>query len=226
MFEKQTFRELKNKHGVYRKAIANALNSYQAPDKVHNPRKIHLIADATYFGERKEKTSWCALVFRDPKAKENLWWSFFDTETTSAYLEGRVFLEKLGYHILSMTGDGFGGLRQAFTGIPYQMCHVHMERIIIAGTTRKPILEAGKVLLALARLLHKTDGETFKHYLREYLNKYQFFLNEKTTNPLTGESFYTHEPLRKAALSLVRFLPFLFTFENNKNIPRTTNSLE
>ena len=150
----------------------------------------------------------------------------FNTETTKAYLEGRIFLERLGYTILSITGDGFGGLRQAFTGIAYQMCHVHMERIVIAGTTRKPILEAGKALLALARLLHKTDEETFKHYLNEYLKKYQVFLNEKTTNPLTGETFFTHEPLRRASLSLVNFLPYLFTYEKNKNIPRTTNSLE
>lgn len=137
-----------------------------------------------------------------------------------------MFLENLGYTILSVTGDGFGGLRQAFTGIPFQMCQVHMERIIITGTTRKPILEAAKALLALARLLHKTDGETFKYYLKQYLNKYQVFLNEKTVNPLTGETFHTHEPLRRASLSLVRFLPHLFTYEGNKNISKTTNSLE
>ena len=226
MFKKQTLRELKGEHGVYRVGLKNALSSYKAREKTHHPRKVHLVADATYFGERREQTSWCAVVFRDPRSKENLWWSFFDTETTSAYLEGRIFLEKLGYTILSITGDGFGGLRTAFSSIPYQMCHVHMERIVISGTTRKPIMEAGKALLALARLLHKTDGETFKHYLREYLNKYQVFLNEKTVNPLTGESFFTHEPLRRAVLSLVRFLPYLFTYEKNKNIPGTTNSLE
>ena len=36
----------------------------------------------------------------------------------------------------------------------------------------------------------------------------------------------THEPLYKATMSLWRFLPYLFTFETNKNIPKTTNSLE
>lgn len=128
--------------------------------------------------------------------------------------------------MLSITGDGFGGLRAAFKDVPFQMCHVHMERIITAGTTRNPILEAGKALLALAKLLHKTDGETFKHYFREYLTKYRDFLNEKTTNPSTGETFLTHEPLHRATLSLIRFLPYLFTYETNKNIPRTTNSLE
>ncbi len=207
--------------------MRNLLNNYKAPEKTHFPRKINLVVDALYFGERKEKTSWCPIAFRDPKKKENLWWNFFKTETTSAYSEGKDYLEKLGYEILSVTGDGFGGLRTAFSGIPFQMCHVHMERIVIEGTTRKPILEAGKGLLALVRSLHqKISGETFKYYLKKYLEKYQSFLNEKTINQETGESFFTHEPLRKAALSLVRFLPYLFTFETNKNISRTTNSLE
>lgn len=218
---------MKGEHGVYRKGLKNALSSYQAPNKTHEPRKINLVADALYFGERKEKTSWCAICFRDPKRKENLWWTFAQTETTSTYVLGRRYLENLGYTILSVTGDGFSGLRQAFVGIPFQMCHVHMERIVIAGTTRNPILEAGKALLALVRLLHqKVDGETFKHYVQKYLETYRGFLNEKTTNSITGETFLTHEPLHRATLSIVRFLPYLFTFEKNKDISRTTNSLE
>ncbi len=218
---------MKGEYGVYRQTLKNALSSYRAPEKIHDPRKINLVVDALYFGERKGETSWCALVFRDPKRKENLWWGFFDTETTSAYVTGRKYLENLGYTILSVTGDGFGGLRQAFSGISFQMCHVHMERIVIAGTTRKPILEAGQALLALVRLLHqKIDGEAFKHYFQKYLEKYRDFLNEKTINPETEVISLTHEPLHKATMSLVRFLPYLFVFEQNKNISRTTNSLE
>ena len=200
--------------------------SYRAPEKIHEPRKTHLVVEAIYFGERKEKTGWCAIVFRDPKRKENLWWDFFDTETSTGYLKGKISLENLGYTILSVTGDGFGGLRTVFSEIPLQMCHVHMERIIVQGTTRKPILEAGKALLALIKTLHYSDENTFKNYFRKYVEKYQSFLNEKTTNLITGETFYTHDPLRRAVLSLVRFVPYLFTYKKNKNIPRTTNSLE
>ena len=185
-----------------------------------------MIADALYFGERTEDTSWCAVCFRDPKRKENLWWSFGKTETTSIYLQGRAYLENLGYTILSVTGDGFGCLRAAFSGIPLQMCQVHMERLVIHGTTRKPILEAGIALLALIKTLHYTDGNTFKNYFKKYVSKYQSFLNEKTINSETGRSEFTHKPLHDAVFSLMRFLPDLFTFEQNKNIPRTTNSLE
>lgn len=220
-------RELKSRHGKDRRTLKDFLGEYKAPEKKHDPRRINLVVDALYFGERKEATSWCAVCFRDPKRKENLWWKFCHAETTSVYLEGRKELENLGYTILSVTGDGFGGLRQAFSDIPFQMCHVHMERIVVNGTTRNPILEAGQALLALTRALHqKISSETFKFYLKKYLEKYHTFLNEKTTNPLTGETFLTHEPLHKASLSLVRFIPYLFTFETDKNISRTTNSLE
>ncbi len=107
------------------------------------------------------------------------------------------------------------------------MCHVHMERIVTKGTTKKPILEAGRALLALVKTLHQgISSEEFKNYLNKYLEKYRDFLNEKTTNPATGETFFTHEPLRRASLSLFHFLPHLFTFEKDKNIPRITNSLE
>jgi hypothetical protein len=184
------------------------------------------VVDATYFGERKEDTSWCAVCFRDPKRKENLWWGFGKTETTGIYLQGKAYLENLGYTILSVTGDGFGGLRTAFSDLPLQMCHVHMERLVVKGTTRKPILEAGQALLALIKTLHYTDGNTFKNYFKKYVEKYQSFLNERTVNPLTGEKFLTHEPLHGAVLSVMKFLPYLFTFEKDRNIPSTTNTLE
>lgn len=101
-----------------------------------------------------------------------------------------------------------------------------MERLIVNGTTRNPILESGQALLALAKLLHHTDSKTFEYYLNKYLDEYRDFLNEKTINPFSGERCFTHEPLRKAATSLLRYRPYLFTFEQNQNIPKTTNSLE
>lgn len=227
VFNKQTFRELRQENNKDHRTLKKYFNEYKAPEKKHEPRSINIVVDALYFGERTEETSWCPIVFRDPKRKENLWWDFFDTETASAYLKGKEYLEKLGYKILSVTGDGFGGLRAIFKDIPFQMCHIHMERIVVKGTTKNPILEAGKVLLALVRTLHQgINSETFKKYLNLYIGKYRNFLNEKTLNPLTGKLDWTHEPLHRATSSLLHFLPYLFTFECNKNISRTTNCLE
>lgn len=226
VFGKQAIRELAKHFNKDRRTIKSLLDTYTPQTKQHQPRAVHLIVDATYFGERKEETSWCVVVARDMYQKEDLWWLFTKTETTSVYPQMRYELESCGYTILSVTGDGFGGIKQAFSSIPYQMCHVHMERIVVKGTTRNPKLEAGEVLLALVRTLPDTNSHTFNIRLRQYLNKYNNFLNEKTTNPETGEQYWTHRELRRSVFSLVRLEKYLFTFEHNRKIPTTTNSLE
>jgi Zn ribbon nucleic-acid-binding protein len=222
VFGKQTIREMDKDKRTIRKLF----DTYTAPTKVHQPRPVHLVADATYFGERLEESSWCVAVLRDPRAKENLVWEFSQTETTSLYISLKEQLLTRGYLIRSVTADGFMGIQSAFSGIPYQMCHVHMERLVTRGTTRKPQTEAGIVLLALVRTLHTTDSRTFTTRLEAYIAKYRNFLNEKTTNPFTGEKYWTHKELRGAVMSLIRYRPYLFTFEQNKKIPRTTNSIE
>ena len=185
-----------------------------------------MLVDTTYFGERQQDTIWCLVVFRDAYSKEDIWWEYSLVETTISYLRGRKALEDLGYEIISVTGDGFGGIRQAFKGVPLQMCHVHMERIIIRETTRKPKLEAGIELLALVRTLKTTNSVIFRKRLHLYVVKYRDFLNEKTINPETGGTFWTHQKYRKAFHSLNRFEEYLFTYEQNSSIPKTTNSLE
>ena len=184
------------------------------------------MVDAKYFGERDEKTIWCLIVFRDCWTKENVWWTYAETESTGIYRYGRYELEALGYIIKSVTGDGFGGIRQAFSGIPYQMCKVHMERLIRFGTTRNPKTEAGRVLLALAMSIHDTDSSTFRKRYQLYLRKYSEFLNETTINMETGRKEWTHHKLRRASLSVSTHLPYLFVYEGNNKIPSNTNGLE
>ena len=70
------------------------------------------------------------------------------------------------------------------------------------------------------------NSHVFITRLNKYVEKYRNFLNEKTTNSLTGEKYWTHKELRGAVLSLLNFKKYLFTFEQNKNIPKTSNSLE
>ncbi|MFT7565364.1 MAG: hypothetical protein ACI8V7_000362 [Candidatus Paceibacteria bacterium] len=226
VFGKQTIRELSRDYEVDKRIVKEYLNTYTVPTKTHFPRTINLVVDGTYFGERKEQTSWCLVVFRDPRNKENLWWTFTKAETISVYREGRDYLESLGYTIKSVTGDGFGGIRQAFSCTPFQMCHVHMERLVIKGTTRNPQTKAGVVLLSLVRTLKDTDQETFRNRSKQFIEIYRDFLNEETIHPLSEESSYKHDGVRSALKSLVRFEPFLFTFKQNKKISRTTNSIE
>ena len=226
VFHKQTIRELSETYKKDKRNIRALLRDYEPPQKVHNPRRVNIVVDATYFGERKEDTSWCVVVARDHEQGEDLVWKFSNTESTSVYVSIREELEHIGYIIKSVTGDGFIGIRSAFSGIPFQMCHVHMERIVTKGTTKNPQTQAGQVLLALIRTLHTTTKKTFLKRLNKYIEKYRDFLNEKTINPLTNEQYWTHKELRKAVVSLMMHMPFLFTYSSNTHIAKTTNSLE
>jgi hypothetical protein len=226
VFHKQTMRELGEMYGKDKRTIRALLYSYEPPKKRQHPRIVHIVVDATYYGERKEGTSWCVVVARDHETGEDLVWRFAQTESTSVYRAVRDELEDLGYTIASVTGDGFSGIQSAFSGIPYQMCHVHMERIVTRGTTKNPQTEAGEVLLALTRTLHNTTKKTFTKRLQLYFSKYGTLLDEMTTNPLTGERYRTHKRLRSAAMSLLRLMPWLFTYSANTHIAKTTNSLE
>jgi hypothetical protein len=183
------------------------------------------VIDTTYFGKRIDGTSWGVMLFRDYDQKENLWWKYVVHESTDGYLEGKLFLERIGYVILSVTFDGFKGNIKVFQGIPAQICLFHIKQMVIRGTTLNPQTEAGKVILALAQTLTKTNKKIFKKRLKHFHVIYALFLNEKTTHP-DGSWSYTHEGVRKAYLSIVHWYDFLFTFHFDKSIPSTTNTCD
>ena len=64
--------------------------------------------------------------------------------------------------------------------------------------------------------------------LNDWYTKYQFFLKEKTINPITRRWFYTHKRIRSAYRSLKTNLPYLFIYQKytELKIPNTTNSLD
>lgn len=225
VFHKQTIRELVEETGHDKKTIMKYLDSYAVPLKQHHPRPIHLVVDATYFGNRKNRTGWGVILFRDAIKKENLWWKYVTHEDASAYADGRAYLEPLGYTILSVTGDGFTALPKVFSGIPFQMCHFHMKQIVVRAVTLRPKTEAGVVLLALAQTLTKTDEGIFSVRLRSFHFTYATFLSEKTIHP-DGSWSWTHEGARQAYLGLTRWFPYLFTCHEDHSIPNTTNTCD
>jgi len=223
VFKKQVIRELKETYHLGKRTVQAFLEKYILPIKTHNPRALFVVVDATYFRKVKNTEPWCAVVFRDPIKGEN---GFGDVETHNLYLQGKVYLESLGYIFLGVTGDGKSCIRKVFDDIPFQMCLVHMERIVVRKITRNPKLEAGIVLLALIKTLGRCSSDTWKERWKQYIEKYRDFLNEKSINPETGISFWTHQELRSAVLSVQMFLPYLFSYETTKELSQTTNSLE
>ena len=225
IFHKQTIRELIESTRHDKKTIISYLENYKVDIKIHNPRSIHLVVDATYFGKRTDDTAWGVILFRDNDQKENLWWKYVEREDASSYLEGRTFLEQKGYKILSVTCDGFSGNIPVFKGISLQMCHFHMKSIVIRGVTLKPKTEAGQVLLALIKTITYTTQKDFTNRLRMFHASYANFLNEKTFHP-DGSWSWTHEGVRKAYLSVVHWYDYLFVYHSDKLIPNTTNTCD
>lgn len=223
-FHKQTLKELARLYHVRISEVQKVIDEYVLPPVIHIQGEVYIQIDATYFGSKESK--FCLILFRDYINKKNLIWKFCDLEREIYYLEMKLELERLGYIIKGVVADGLPLFRRVFRDIPYQMCLVHMERIIIRGTTRNPKLEAGLALLALARSLHTIDQYRFNQYMNKYTLKYFHFLNEKTYSEETGESWYTHERLRESFLSLQHLHKYLFTYKTDSNISKNTNSIE
>lgn len=226
VFHKQTFTELSKSYHIKINTLQKIFDEHVLEKKIHNPRIIYLVVDGTYFGTTGTPSAFCLVVFRDEENKENIWWKFCEVETYEVYKEGKDYLTSLGYVIRGVTADGLPLIRNVFRDIKFQMCLVHMERIIIRGTTKFPILEAGKVLLAIAGTLHSTNKDELRSRLLKYKEIYWEFLNEKAFSAVTGEPWIIHRELLRSFKSLYNLFPYLFTYESDSRISKTSNSIE
>lgn len=199
------------------------LDAYESPPRELIPRPIVIVADAMFFGRY-----WGVVVMRDPHRKENLYWEEIMTESPSVYQWGISDLSQQGFTIQALVIDGRKGVREAFPGVPIQMCQFHQVKIVTRYLTMHPILEAGQELRAIVLSLARSTEADFSILLDEWHVRWREFLKEKTVDPVTKRWHYTHRRLRSACFSLRRNLPYLFTYERYPalKIPNTTNCLE
>jgi hypothetical protein len=213
---------LVRKYKKCEKWVRTQLDAYILPAWKPKPRHMVAIMDATHTGD-----TWMVVV-RDPNEKENVYWREHQHETTFAYQEARRVLEARGFTLTAVVGDGRVATPWVFSDIPTQMCHFHQEQIVIKYTTLNPKLEAGKELLDLVRTLPNTDEASFTDAFNHWCRTWDTFLKERSVNPETGRTQYTHRKLRAARTSIKQHLPYLFTYQRHPNlhIPNTTNSLD
>lgn len=148
----------------------------------------------------------------DAYSRANLYKQYVKYETNQLYALGIAHLQAKGFVVKAIVCDLRKGLLQLFSGIPVQMCQFHQMATITRYLTRKPKLQAAKQLGELARMLARTDKERFEGGLGQWHEKWETFMNQRSTNETTGKSFYTHKRLRSAYRSLVTNLPWLFTW--------------
>jgi len=203
--------------------VRKQLEDHKLPVRKVESCKTVIVADATFF-----KRSFGILVLRSDKLKQNIFWKQIDYERIETYLRARRKIESQGFIITGIVTDGRPGIRGVFGDIPMQMCHFHQKQIITRHLTTKPKLKAGIELRRISQTLCNTTEEKFIKMLDLWYLKWQQFLKEKTTNPITGKWFYTHRRIRSAHYSLKTNLLYLFTYQKYPwlNIPNTTSSLE
>lgn len=218
-----TVDQLSRLHGRSEKWIRTQLDACQIPPHVLASRPVVVVADAMFFGRH-----WGVVVMRDPHARENLYWQVITTESPSVYQQGIAHLVEQGFSIQALVIDGRKGVREAFPGIPVQMCHFHQVKIVTRYLTMRPKLESGQELRTVALALVRSTEQEFAALLNDWHMRWNAFLKERTDDPETKRWHYTHRRLRSAYFSLQRNLPYLFMFERYPalNIPNTTNCLE
>lgn len=226
LFGKQTLKQLSIESELSLPTLRKYLDALDIPVFNPVPRVIVLVLDALYFGEKKDQNG--LLVCKDYLTKEIVYYNFIHTETKLVYQEAKQKLEQKGFTILAVVADGRIGIKPVFKGIPLQMCQFHQIQIVNRYLTKKPKLEPAIRLKEIMGKLTKSSEKEFKILIDKWLEDYQYFLDEQTTNPITGRKIYTHKRLRSAVYSLIRNMEHLFTYQNHPelNIPNTTNSLE
>lgn len=199
------------------------LNQAKHHAEFFTPTAANVMLDTTYFGRH-----FGVMVLYDGNAKKALSVTEVKSETNALYHQAVQELVEKGILIQSIICDGKAGLLKSFGDLPVQLCQFHQLKTVNRYLTNRPKTAAGRALKEVALLLKDSSEQSFKQLLENWLKEHENFLNEKTVNPETGHSFYTHKRLRSAFLSLKRNLDWLFTFERHPelNIPKTTNLLE
>ena len=220
--EKQTIRDLSRRYKVSESTIKRLLKDVSVDWK--NPKvKGHGVVnlDATYFGRN------CGVIAAlDSNTGKPLYMKHISHEHVSDYEDAVHEMEKNGYVLDGMVIDGMQTLFKVFAGYKIQMCQYHMCAIVRRKITKNPKLPAGQELQQLMRTLKDAREDDFKRNFQNWKDKWKSFLNERTLNPMTKKTYYTHQRTRSAMLSIEFYLPYLFTYQHVEGMPNTNNKIE
>jgi len=220
---KQTYKQLALTFNCSERTIRRKLDNHVSILPPKRPRPVIILMDTTYWGR-----NFGVMLFKDGITKENLLKYYVKSETNTLYKKGIEKLKSRGFTIIAIVCDGRRGLMELYENTPVQMCQFHQVAIIRRYITKNPKLSASIELKEIVGLLKQTDKESFEGALNDWYCKWKPFLDERSINPETGKSHYTHKRLRSAHKSLKTNLKWLFTWYDNieLNIPNTTNAIE
>ena len=219
---KQTYKQLASLYGCSPRTIQRLLDKAVIVNRTEFSDVSIVLMDTTYFGR-----NFGVMVFKNALDGVVLYKQYVRYETNALYLSGISEISRRGIAIQGIVCDGRKGLFGLFDDIPIQMCQFHQIQIVRRYLTRKPKTQAAIELKQLAFKLTKQTKIEFTNNLSNWYSCWSEYLNERSKSHTTGKTYYTHKRLRSAYLSLKRNLPYLFVFEDYKElmIPNTTNGL-
>ena len=192
-------------------------------------QKTNLLIDGTYFSN-----GICLIVYRDAKVKYTQFYRITNGEHFTEIREDLGNLIKLGLQIESVTCDGhkamLKAIRYALPNTLIQRCIVHIQRDCRIWLTQNPKSEAGVELKRIVSKLHliktQNDKVFWLNAFDYWYEKYSEYINEKSFNPETERYWYKHKMVRRSYSTIKRALPNMFYYLENKEIPKSTNSIE
>jgi hypothetical protein len=219
---KQTYSQLAERYFCSTKTIGRWLDKVQVQRCSEFGSVANVIMDTTYFGDIG------VMVFKNSLDGAILFKQYVKNETNDLYLFGIQEIARRGIGVQAIICDGKSGIFSVFSDIPMQMCQFHMLQIITRKLTRKPQSQAAKELRKLTLKLTEQSREEFTNNLNNWYLLWKNYLFEKSISPTTGKPIFTHKRLRSAYRSLKKHLPYLFVYQNYKElmIPNTTNALD
>lgn len=190
---------------------------------------VHLLIDGTYF-----ENGLCLILYYDYDIQYVQLFRQTNQEKFKEIKEDLLNLKKLGTQIYSVTCDGHKSIMKAvskaFPNAIVQRCVVHVKRQIKSYLGIKPQLPQARELLYYSKQITQIHTqEQAMAWLREvhdWYNKHEAFINQKSIHDITGRSWYTHKHLHQAATHLINAIPYLFSYLNDEQIPKSTNQIE
>lgn len=231
IIERQTFKTLTRDSGLSKASLQRLFYRYleQAPlVSIIKRKHVHLRIDATYFKK------FCLVCYQDADIGYTQLYRFTDGEHYEEIKEDLENLIKLGLHIESITTDGHKGLlkalKKSMPDVIVQRCLVHIQRMCLIWLTRYPKHQAGielrRHVLMIMKIKTTNDQLFWTQQLSQWHSAHKEYLSEKSINPITGRTWYTHKMLRRSYYTIKRALPNMFQYINNPQIPNTTNGIE
>ena len=223
---KQTYKELETKYWVSKKTIARKFDAmikvkYLFYAERFTPISTYVVIDATWFWK-----DLCIIMVKSSEYKRVIYAKVVSDESLEWYREAKEYLYQKWWKFLWLTSDWFRWIQWLFPNIPFQLCHFHQVANVTKYITKYPKLQANKDLRSIILSLKKSSCEEFYAMILNREEKYKDFLNEKTQSLFDVKRKYTHERTRKALRSIRRNMRHLFTFEEHRSMPKTTNMLD